>query len=126
MGEVYRAKDSRLGRDVAIKVMRPPSLRSRSAAAFREGGARRGWLNHPKILSCTTSAAGDQAPYVVFELLEGKRLRDQSTPGRCPPGGRSTTRPDRRGLAAAHARGIVHRDLKPGNLFVTRDGRVKI
>jgi len=128
MGEVYRARDPKLGRDVAIKVL-PATF---SAAAdrvrrFEQEAEAAGALNHPNILSIYDVATHDGALYVVSELLEGETLRERMD---------GTALPSRKaidyalqiasGLAAAHEKGIVHRDLKPENLFITRDGRVKI
>jgi serine/threonine protein kinase len=128
MGEVYRARDPRLGREVAIKVL-PASL-SKDADRLRrfEREARAaGVLSHPNITAVFDIGSHEGAPYVVSELLEGEVL--QAALG----GGRLSTRKAldcaiqmARGLAAAHDKGIVHRDLKPENVFVTRDGRVKI
>src|SRR5258708_32753831 len=127
MGEVYRARDTSLGRDVAIKVL--PVAYSEDAERLRrfEQEARAvGALNHPNILVIHQIGTDDGAPYIVSELLEGETLRERM----------SGALPQRKaidyalqiahGLAAAHAKGIVHRDLKPENLFVTNDGRVKI
>ena len=128
MGEVFRARDTRLARDVALKMLPtaftadPDRLRrfeqeARSAAA----------LNHPNILAVYDVGAANGVPYVVSELLEGKTLRA------ILDGGALTTRKAigygtqiASGLAAAHEKGIVHRDIKPENVFVTKDGRVKI
>src|SRR5450755_1510285 len=129
MGEVYRARDPRLGRDVAIKVLPPsysadPDRLRRLAQAARAAGL----LNHPNVMA-VYDVGSDEAgePYVVSELLEGETLRSALAGGTLAP---------RRavdyalqiahGLAAAHEKGILHRDLKPENLFVTNDGRVKI
>jgi len=128
MGEVYRARDPRLGRDVAIKVL--PSSFSRDVERLRrfEQEARAaGVLNHPNITTVYDIGTHDGAPYVVQELLEGKTLRVVLSEGRLQPGrvvnyGIQIAH----GLAAAHEKGIVHRDLKPENLFVTNDERVKI
>jgi serine/threonine protein kinase/tetratricopeptide (TPR) repeat protein len=130
MGEVYRAKDTRLGREVAVKVL--PASFSQDAdrlRRFEQEARAASALNHPNIL--TIHDVGEDpssgAPYVVTELLEGDTLRGRLAAG--------TQTPRRvleyalqiaHGLAAAHERGIVHRDLKPENVFVTRDGRVKI
>jgi eukaryotic-like serine/threonine-protein kinase len=128
MGEVYRARDTRLGRDVAIKVL-PASVSSdqERLRRFEQEARAAGILNHPNILAIYDIGTHDGAPYVVSELLEGETLRDRLTEGPLP------TRKAldyalqiAKGLAAAHEKGIVHRDLKPENLFVTRDGRVKI
>jgi len=128
MGEVYRARDTRLHRDVAVKVL-PTSFSADPDRLRRfEGEARAtSALNHPNILTIHDIGTHGGAPYLVSELLDGASLRDRLQDG--PLGS------DRavdiaiqvaQGLAAAHERGIVHRDLKPENLFVLRDGRVKI
>jgi Tol biopolymer transport system component len=128
MGEVYRARDARLGRDVAIKVL--PSLFSADSERLRrfEQEARAAAaLNHPNILAVHQMGTYEGAPYLVSELLEGETLREQMK--RRPPSARKAIDYGvqiARGLAAAHDKGIVHRDLKPENLFVTKDGRVKI
>ena len=128
MGEVYRARDTRLGRDVAIKIL-PRSVSDdpdrlwRFAQEARAAGA----LNHPNVLVVHDVGDHDRSPYVVCELLEGTTLRELLT-GAPLPARRAADYAIQiaQGLAAAHERGIVHRDLKPENLFVTRDGRVKI
>ena len=128
MGVVYRAHDDRLGRDVAIKVL-PPSL-SRDAARLRrfEQEARAAAaLNHPNILAIYDIGTHDGAPYIVAELLEGESLQERLRTGPLPVRlATDTALQVARGLAAAHEKGIVHRDLKPGNIFLTRDSRVKI
>ncbi len=128
MGEVYRARDPRLGREVAIKVL-PASFSQQEdrLRRFEQEARAAGLLNHPNITAVYDIGTHEGAPYVVQELLEGETLRAILAGGRIPP---------RRaidyglqiahGLAAAHEKGIVHRDLKPDNLFVTNDGRVKI
>src|ERR1700683_2775679 len=128
MGEVYRARDTRLGRDVAIKVL--PSGMARDAERLRrfETEARAvAALNHPNILSIHDIGTHDGAPYLVSECLEGQSLRDELKGGALPLR-RSIEYGTEiaQGLAAAHDQGIFHRDLKPENIFVTRDGRVKI
>ena len=128
MGEVYRARDERLGRDVAIKVL--PALLSRDPERLRrfEQEARAAAaLNHPNILAVFQMGTYEGAPYLVSELLEGGTLREVLARGslalrKVKDYGVQTAR----GLAAAHEKGIVHRDLKPENLFITRHGRVKI
>ena len=128
MGEVFRARDERLGRDVALKVIRPASnnnsdhlrrfeLEARAAAA----------LNHPNIVAIYDVGFDEGSPYIVCESLQGKTLRKRLAEGALPV----VLVIDYslqivRGLIAAHDRRIVHRDLKPENLFVTSDGRVKI
>jgi serine/threonine protein kinase/WD40 repeat protein len=128
MGEVYRARDSRLGRDVAIKVL--PSLFSADSERLRrfEQEARAAAaLNHPNILAVFRMGTYEGAPYLVSELLEGETLREQIRRGRLAVRKAIDFGVQiARGLAAAHEKGIVHRDLKPENLFVTKDGRVKI
>jgi tetratricopeptide (TPR) repeat protein len=128
MGEVYRARDSRLEREVAIKVL--PSFLSVDSDRLRrfEQEARvAAALNHPNILAVHQMGTYEGAPYLVSELLEGETLREQIKRG--PLSVRKAIDYGvqiARGLAAAHEKGIVHRDLKPENLFVTKDGRVKI
>ncbi|HTO75125.1 MAG TPA: protein kinase [Thermoanaerobaculia bacterium] len=130
MGEVYRARDARLKRDVAVKVL--PSAFAADAERlrrFEQEAQAASALNHPNILSIYDLGTNesDGAPYIVSELLEGETLRVRLS------GGAFTARraigyaiPMAKGLAAAHEKGIVHRDLKPENVFVTNDERVKI
>jgi serine/threonine protein kinase/Tol biopolymer transport system component len=128
MGEVYRARDARLNRTVAIKVLptsfsADPDRLQRFAQEARAAAA----LNHPNILSIFDIGEQQGAPYVVSELLEGETLRERLRNG--PLSIRKAIEyalQIARGLAAAHEKGIVHRDLKPENLFLTEDGRVKI
>jgi serine/threonine protein kinase len=128
MGEVYRARDSRLGRDVAIKVL--PGSFSQDAdrlRRFEQEARAAGILNHPNITAVYDIGQHEDAPYVVQELLEGESLRAVLAGGRLSPRKAiDYSIQIAQGLAAAHEKGIVHRDLKPENLFVTRDGRVKI
>jgi serine/threonine protein kinase len=134
MGEVYRAHDARLGRDVAIKVLtRALSADPERLRRFEHEARAIAALNHPNIL--TVHEIGSDSPeafappvrFVVSELLEGDTLRDLLTDGPLPlKKAIDYAAQIVNGLAAAHAKGIVHRDLKPENLFVTRDGRVKI
>src|SRR5271168_135640 len=128
MGEVYRARDTRLGRDVAVKVL--PQTMAADADRLRrfEQEARTiAALNHPNILGIHDIGVHDGAPFLVSEFLEGQTLRESLESGPLPL--RRTIEYSlgmAQGLAAAHDKGIVHRDLKPENVFVTRDGRVKI
>src|SRR5262245_206210 len=128
MGEVYRARDPRLSRDVAVKVL--PASYSEDGdrlRRFEQEAKAAGALHHPNITAVFDVGQQDGAPYIVQELLEGETLRATLAGGRLSP---------RRlvdyaiglahGLAAAHEKGIVHRDLKPENVFVTNDGQVKI
>ncbi|HKD18935.1 MAG TPA: protein kinase [Thermoanaerobaculia bacterium] len=128
MGEVYRARDERLKRDVAIKVLPssysgdPDRLKRFELEAQAAGG-----LNHPNITAVYDVGQYEGAPYVVQELLEGETLRAELAGGRLGPRkALDYALQIAEGLAAAHEKGIVHRDLKPENLFVTREGRVKI
>ena len=128
MGEVYRARDPRLGREVAVKVL-PASLAADSEGLLRfEREARAASaLNHPNILSVYDIGTHDGVPYVVSELLDGETLRARIANAPLPRRKAIEYASQiARGLAAAHDRHIVHRDLKPENVFVTRDGRVKI
>jgi hypothetical protein len=128
MGDVYRARDTRLGRDVAVKVL--PEAFARDAERLRrfETEARAvAALNHPNILSIHDVGTDNGAPYLVSECLEGHSLRQELSSGALPPRGAvEYAREIAQGLAAAHDKGIIHRDLKPENIFVTQDGRVKI
>ena len=128
MGEVYRARDSRLGRDVAIKVL-PPFLSADSdrLRRFEQEARATAALNHPNILVVFQMGTYEGAPYLVSELLEGETLREQVKRGRLSVRKAIDYGVQiARGLAAAHEKGIVHRDLKPENLFVSKDGRLKI
>jgi eukaryotic-like serine/threonine-protein kinase len=128
MGEVYRARDVRLHREVAVKVLPgsfaddPDRLRR-----FEQEARAASALNHPGILTIHDFGEHDGSPYVVSELLEGQTLRERMA-GSALPVRKALDYAVQiaRGLAAAHEKGIVHRDLKPENLFVTKDGRVKI
>jgi Tol biopolymer transport system component len=128
MGEVYRARDSRLGRDVAIKLIPETFAADQSRLhRFEQEARAAGQLNHPNILAVYDVGTHDGAPYIVSELLEGESLRSRLRGAAL--GLRKAVdyaRQTAEGLAAAHDKGIVHRDLKPDNLFITSDGRVKI
>src|SRR5438067_11748008 len=132
MGEVYRAKDARLNREVAIKVL--PTDFAKDAdrlRRFEQEARATSALNHPNILIVhdigTAPPELGGAPYIVSELLDGAELRAHLNEGaltvrRAIDYAQQITQ----GLAAAHEKGVVHRDLKPENLFITQDGRVKI
>jgi eukaryotic-like serine/threonine-protein kinase len=128
MGEVYRARDSRLRREVAIKVLpQELSLDSDRMRRFEQEALATAALNHPNILAVFDIGTSDGSPYVVSELLEGETLRERLRSGSIPV--RKTldyALQIAHGLAAAHEKGIIHRDLKPENLFLTKDGRMKI
>jgi len=128
MGEVYRAQDSRLGREVAIKVL--PSRFSgdpERLRRFEQEARAAGSLNHPNILTIFDTGSVDGAPYVVAELLEGETLRDRLAGSRLPQRKAiDYAQQIAQGLTAAHERGIVHRDLKPENIFISSDDRAKI
>src|SRR6202162_2992299 len=128
MGEVYRARDERLKRDVAIKVL-PASFSTDPdrLRRFEQEAQAAGALNHPNITIVYDIGTHENAPYVVQELLEGETLRTELSGGRFSPRKAiDYALQITQGLAAAHDKGIVHRDLKPENLFVTKEGRVKI
>jgi len=125
MGVVYRARDTRLGRDVAVKVLREDIASNPDRIRRFETEARAvAALNHPHILTIHDVGLHDGSPYVVTELLEGENLR--AVASRRSSTQRQVLAWAAQGLAAAHQKGIVHRDLKPENLFVTTDGRIKI
>ena len=128
MGEVYKARDARLNRDVAIKVL--PDLFSRDPdrlARFEREAQAVAALSHPGILAIHDFGTSGETTYAVMELLEGETLRERLAGGSLPP--RKAVEYGvqiARALAAAHDRGIIHRDLKPENLFITADDRAKI
>jgi Tol biopolymer transport system component len=128
MGEVYRARDTRLGRDVAVKVLPAGfSADQERLSRFEQEARAAAALNHPNILAVHDIGQHDGAPFIVSELLEGETLRERMNAGALPV--RKAVEyavQVAHGLAAAHEKGIVHRDLKPENIFVTSDSRVKI
>ncbi len=147
MGEVYRARDTRLGRDVAIKVLPAEfAADAERLRRFEQEARAAGRLNHPNILAVfdvgvgaglaparegarpsPTNEQDATVPYIVTELLEGETLRERLSGGALPVRKAVETAVQiAQGLSAAHEKGIVHRDLKPANVFVTKDGHVKI
>ena len=128
MGEVYRARDTRLNRDVALKILPPQMADNPSAfARFEREAQAVAALSHPNILAIHDFGRTEKHRYVVFELLQGSTLRERLDGGALPVRKAvDFARQTADGLAAAHARNITHRDIKPDNLFVTDEGRVKI
>src|SRR3989454_8075379 len=128
MGEVYRARDTQLGRDVAVKVLPSTySVDEQRLSRFEQEASAASALNHPNILIVHDIGSHEGSPYVVSELLEGETLRKRIS--RAPLAQRRAIGYALgivHGLAAAHEKGIVHRDLKPDNIFITKDWRVKI
>ena len=130
MGEVYRARDNRLGRDVAIKVLSTARGDAAAIARFEREARAVAALSHPNILAIFDVGTHDDTAYTVMELLDGETLRARIDGGRI-----ASVLPVRKAidialqiahaLAAAHDKGIVHRDLKPENVILTRDGRVE-
>ena len=128
MGEVYRARDPRLDRDVAVKVLpRALAADAERLRRFEQEARAAGRLDDPHVLAVHDVGEQDGLPYIVSELLEGATLRARLDEGALPLAKTAAYGVQMaRGLAAAHARGIVHRDLKPDNVFVSRDGHVKL
>ena len=128
MGEVYRARDPRIGREVAIKVL-PAALTQdpERLRRFEQEARATGTLSHPNLLTVFDVGNEQQRPFLVSELLEGLTLREAMAGGRLSPRKAIDYATQiANGMAAAHAKGIVHRDLKPENIFVTTEGRVKL
>lgn len=128
MGEVYRARDTRLGREVAIKVLPEAFARdSERLQRFQHEARVLSTVNHPNILAVHDVGSQGDLHFLVSELLEGQSLREKMSAGPIAQRRASEYALEMaRGLAAAHEKGIVHRDLKPDNVFITKDGRVKI
>src|SRR6266540_4557730 len=128
MGEVYRARDTRLGREVAVKVLPADFSEDRRRLQRFEREARAvSALNHPAIVTVYEIGSSDSLSYIAMELVEGKTLRSLLSSGPVPS--RKLLEiaiPVAEGLARAHGAGIVHRDLKPENIMVSKDGFVKI
>ena len=127
MGDVYRARDPRIGRNVAIKVLRRSGITLADVAAITREARTAGSLNHPNIVAVYDVATDGDVPYVVEELLEGETLRARLDRG-MPPFRKAVDYAIQiaQALAAAHAKGIWHRDVKPANIFITKDGHVKL
>ena len=128
MGEVFRARDPRLNRDVALKVL-PSSFANDEdrIRRFEQEALATSALNHPNILTIYDVGTHDGSPYIVAELLEGEDLRAHLNAGAIEPrSAMAYAHQIASGLAAAHSRNIIHRDLKPENIFICTDGRVKI
>ena len=126
MGEVYKARDPRLSRSVAIKII-TGSVDAERLNRFEQEARAAGMLNHPNILAIHDIGNHEGVRFIVSELLEGESLRDRLGGGPLSPQKAiEYARQIIAGLAAAHDKGVVHRDLKPDNIFVTKDGRVKI
>src|SRR3954468_5409042 len=128
MGQVYRARDPRLRRAVAVKILNPSlSLTPEHVERLGREARAAGSLNHPNIVAVFDVGTEGPVPYVVSELLEGESLRARLDHGRLPyrkalEFGSQLAQ----ALGAAHDKGIWHRDVKPGNVFITSDGRVKL
>jgi len=128
MGEVYKAQDRRLGREVAIKVLLPSFASDPDRLRrFEQEAKAVALLNHPGILQIYDTGLHDGMPYLVMELLEGETLRERLESRPIPlRKALDLGQQIARGLAAAHEKGLTHRDLKPENIFITRDDRTKI
>ena len=128
MGEVYRARDTRLGREVALKIVTAATkLEPEWIQRFEQEARLAGSLSHPNLVVVHDVGTEDGAPFLVTELLQGESLRERLRRGRIPL--RTTldvATQIAEGLAAAHARGVVHRDIKPENIFLTAEGRAKL
>jgi Tol biopolymer transport system component len=130
MGQVYRARDAQLARDVAVKLLPPvPGSNAQQVVArFQQEARALGLLNHPNLVTVYDFGEHGDSFYIVLELLEGETLRDRLRTGGAFAQKRAIQIATQiaRGMAAAHDRGIIHRDLKPENIFLTRSGGVKI
>src|SRR6187431_727714 len=129
MATIYRATDTQLGRDVALKLLRPEYLRDPDfASRFRQEAQAAASLSHPNVVTVYDFGEDPSGPYIVMELVDGEDLATiLRRSGALPP--RQAARiasAVARALAAAHAKGIIHRDVKPGNVIIGRDGQVKV
>jgi len=129
MATIYRATDTQLGRDVALKLLRPEYLRDPDfASRFRQEAQAAASLSHPNVVTVYDFGEDPSGPYIVMELVDGEDLATiLRRSGALPP--RQSARIGAgvaQALAAAHARGLVHRDIKPGNVLIGADGRVKV
>src|SRR5947208_9398840 len=123
MGEVFRARDTRLNRDVAVKMLPKEFVADADRLRrFEQEAKTLAALNHPNVLTVFDAGVHEGAPYLVSELLEGKTLREEMS-GAALPVRKATEYALQiaHGLAAAHSKGIIHRDLKPENIFVTKE-----
>jgi serine/threonine protein kinase len=127
MADVYRARDPRFGRDVAIKALRESASNAAHVAAVTREARAAGSLNHPNILAVYDVATEGDVPYLVEEFLEGETLRMRLDRGMLSlRKAIDYAIQIGQGLASAHAKGIWHRDVKPANIFITKDGHVKL
>ena len=128
MGEVYRARDIALGRDVALKILRPDGVHDADRLRrFRQEAQAAAALSHPNIMAIHFVGEQDGSPYIVSELLEGNSLCESLRSGAIPfRNCIDHALQIAQGLATAHEKGIIHRDLKPENIFITKEGHVKI
>src|SRR5262245_26075418 len=128
MGEVYRARDTRLGRDIAVKLLPDDLASSPERLARLEREARTvASLNHPNIVTLHSIEEAAGKRFLIMELIEGRSLAEIVTPSGLPLGQfLEVVSPLAEALVAAHEKGVVHRDLKPANVMLTREGRVKV